>query len=550
MLFRSTTPARTGSTVLTLHVQYVFSAGKPRVTVLYLAHLSDAERMFFVTLLLGEVIAWMRAQPGTGSLRALLYMDEIFGYFPPSANPPSKQPMLTLLKQARAFGLGVVLSTQNPVDLDYKGLANCGTWFIGRLQTERDKMRVLEGLESAAAGSGGGFDRAQTERLLSGLGNRTFLMRNVHDDAPLLFQTRWALSYLRGPLTLPQLTALRGSGDTPPPAATPAFSAPTASPAPSAPPPLSGTPAPAVPPDIPVFFQRSARADGTIFYKPGLFARCKLHFVDAKAGLDTWVSRTLLVPFLANGRDAAWEEAAPCHNPDSLLDAHPAPAASFAELPAGAATAKSYAAWGKTLEDALYQTSTLDLCAYPDLKLASAPEESEGDFRVRVAQRLREQRDDDLAKLKAKYAPKLQTLTDQLRRATERTEREKAQAGQQKMKTVLSVGTTLLGAFLGKQHIGTINRAATAIKNAGRIGKENADITRAEESQEVVQERLNALQTQFDQDAAALQVSVSPETLTLEKHVIRPRKSDISVGTIGLYWIPWRRSPDGTLDPA
>ena len=158
--------------------------------------------MFIVTLVLNEVIAWMRSQSGTGSLRAILYMDEIFGFFPPTANPPSKQPMLTLLKQARAFGLGCVLATQNPVDLDYKGLANCGTWFIGRLQTERDKLRVIEGLKSALAGA---EDGADLEALMSSLTQRVFLMRNVHDDAPVLMKTRWALSYLRGPLTGPEI---------------------------------------------------------------------------------------------------------------------------------------------------------------------------------------------------------------------------------------------------------------------------------------------------------------------------------------------------------
>jgi hypothetical protein len=172
--------------------------GKPRISIISIAHLNDAERMFIVTLVLNEVIAWMRNQSGTGSLRAILYMDEIFGFFPPTANPPSKQPMLTLLKQARAYGLGVVLATQNPVDLDYKGLANCGTWFIGRLQTERDKLRVLEGLKSALAGR---EDGADLEALMSSLTQRVFLMRNVHDDAPVLMKTRWALSYLRGPLT-------------------------------------------------------------------------------------------------------------------------------------------------------------------------------------------------------------------------------------------------------------------------------------------------------------------------------------------------------------
>ncbi|MFY9823389.1 MAG: ATP-binding protein, partial [Thermoanaerobaculia bacterium] len=180
-------------------------AGKPRVAVFSIAHLADKERMFFAALLFNQTLGWMRSKPGTTSLRALLAMDEVFGYMPPVAEPPSKRPLLTLLKQARAFGLGLVLATQNPVDLDYKGLANVGTWFLGRLQTERDKQRLMDGLEGAA---GAGFDRAQTEQILSGLAGRTFLLHDVHADQPVLFQTRWTLSYLRGPLTRPEIKRL------------------------------------------------------------------------------------------------------------------------------------------------------------------------------------------------------------------------------------------------------------------------------------------------------------------------------------------------------
>ncbi len=174
--------------------------GKPRLAIVSIAHLDDAQRMFFVTLLLNEILAWVRTQPGASSLRAILYMDEVFGYFPPTANPPSKRPMLTLLKQARAFGLGCMLATQNPVDLDYKGLSNAGTWFLGRLQTERDKARVIDGLEGASAQSGAKFNRQAMEATLAALGSRVFLMNNVHDDAPVVFHTRWAMSYLCGPL--------------------------------------------------------------------------------------------------------------------------------------------------------------------------------------------------------------------------------------------------------------------------------------------------------------------------------------------------------------
>jgi hypothetical protein len=182
--------------------------GKPRVAIVSIAHLSETERMFFVSLLLNQVLDWVRTQSGTTSLRAVLYMDEIFGYFPPVAEPPSKRPLLTLLKQSRAFGLGIVLATQNPVDLDYKGLANTGTWFLGRLQTERDKARVLEGLESASAAAHAELDIREMDKLLSGLSQRIFLMHNVHEDAAVVFESRWAMSYLRGPLTRDQIKKL------------------------------------------------------------------------------------------------------------------------------------------------------------------------------------------------------------------------------------------------------------------------------------------------------------------------------------------------------
>ena len=270
--------------------------GKPRISVISIAHLSDQERMFIVTLLLNEVIAWMRGQSGTSSLRAILYMDEIFGYFPPTANPPSKQPMLTLLKQGRAFGLGCVLATQNPVDLDYKGLANAGTWMIGRLQTERDKLRVLEGLESAVPGS----DRDALDRMISGLTPRVFLMRNVHDDAPVLFQSRWALSYLRGPLTGVEISKLMGPrrSAAPAPASVPARAGP-------------GEPStrPNLPSEVPEYFLAAATAGEALIYKPMVMASAKLHFVDAKLALDQWQTTAYLAPLSEDGSEALWDEA-------------------------------------------------------------------------------------------------------------------------------------------------------------------------------------------------------------------------------------------------
>ncbi|MEQ1841256.1 MAG: DUF87 domain-containing protein, partial [Verrucomicrobiales bacterium] len=182
--------------------------GRARISIFAISHLSDSERMFFVSLLLNQMLGWMRTQSGTSSLRALLYMDEIYGYLPPTANPPSKKPMMTMLKQGRAFGLGLLLATQNPVDLDYKALSNIGTWFLGRLQTERDKARVLDGLEGAAGSQSSRFDRGGMDEILSGLGARVFVMNNVHAGEPITFHVRWAMSYLRGPLVRDQIKAL------------------------------------------------------------------------------------------------------------------------------------------------------------------------------------------------------------------------------------------------------------------------------------------------------------------------------------------------------
>ncbi len=518
--------------------------GKPRISILSIAHLSDAERMFFVTLLLNEVIAWMRNQTGTSSLRALLYMDEIFGYFPPTAMPPSKLPMLTLLKQARAFGLGVVLSTQNPVDLDYKGLSNAGTWLIGRLQTERDKQRVIEGLESALGGEG--LDRATLENLISNLTGRVFLMRNVHDDAPVLFQSRWALSYLRGPLTLTEIQTLmaarrKGTAQAP-------VSAPKASGA------DGGASARAVlPADVSeLFLKPLAGNGGALLYKPMVAGLARLHYVDSKSGVDVWNEAAYIAPFSDDGKDALWEEATVVEDLKSRTDNEPPSGARFADAPPTAVRSSSYAQWAKSLEDHLYQHAKLTIYASDQPKLGSKAGESAGDFRARLGQALREQRDALVEKLRSKYAPRLQSLQDQLRRAQDRSAREQAQYSQQKLTSAISIGATVLGALFGSRRISasTVGRAATAARSAGRIGREHEDVERANESQEVLQQRLTALNAECEQEITALQASVDPQTIAVREVTLSARKSDIAVGRVALLWAPWREDADGMPRPA
>jgi hypothetical protein len=516
--------------------------GKPRISIVSIAHLSDPERMFVVTLLLNELVGWMRTQSGTSSLRALFYMDEIFGYFPPTAMPPSKVPMLTLLKQARAFGVGVVLATQNPVDLDYKGLSNAGTWFIGRLQTERDQARVIDGLQSALAGTG--FDRATLERLMAGITQRVFLMRNVNDDAPVLFKTRWALSYLRGPLTLVEIGRLmagrKAAAPAPAAGATPAAPA-VAAPAVAAPAAVTAASRPLVPAGVGEIFLAAQPGTGALRYRPRVVASARLHYVEAKSGLDSWRTFSLIAPF---GEDDAptWSEAVEVR--EVAGGGEPLVGAAFAVLPAAALREKSYGDWEKSLKAHLYQQGAIELLRCPDLKLASEPGEAEGDFRARIAHTLHEQRDQQVEKLKDKYAAKLSTLDDQVRRAEERVEREQAQYSQRKLDTLVSVGSSVLGALLGGRR-SAASKAGTAARSAGRVFSEKGDVDRAGENVEVLRQRRAQLQAEVESEVAALSASLDASTVRLDKASVAPRKSDIAIGRVMLGWEPWRRGSDG-----
>ncbi|HEX2484733.1 MAG TPA: DUF87 domain-containing protein, partial [Myxococcota bacterium] len=307
--------------------------GRPRLSILSIAHLGDAERMFFATLLFNEVVAWMRSQPGTGSLRALLYMDEVFGYLPPTAQPPSKAPLLTLVKQARAYGLGVVLATQNPVDLDYKALSNAGTWFLGRLQTERDRARVVDGLESASAGAGAG--RAELDRSLANLPPRVFLARSAREDEPVRFRTRFTLSYLRGPLTRDDIRRLRaeiapGTGASAPAGPVASASAADAPAGLRASQPRELAERPLLPPRVEeVFLGAPGAAE---HYAPALYAEARLHYVAARDGVDHWRELRVAVPFDGT---APRFDAARVLAPAEAPSAAPSAGARFAPLPGG-----------------------------------------------------------------------------------------------------------------------------------------------------------------------------------------------------------------------
>jgi hypothetical protein len=508
--------------------------GRPRVVVFSIAHLGDQERMFFVSLLLHAMVGWMRAQTGTSSLRTILYMDEIAGYFPPVANPPSKPPLLTLLKQGRAFGLGVVLATQNPVDLDYKGLSNIGTWFLGRLQTERDKARVLDGLEGTGAGT---LDRAGADRILSALGKRVFLLHDVHEAAPLVFQTRWTLSYLRGPLSRDQIRVLTHANDAPRVPETPLR---RHVPVPGKDAAGSDTP-PVVPPGIQQFFVPRRGADGArgTVYSPVVLGAARVTFSDPKLGID--ISRDVIYETrIGSGAVAVdWATGEPLDLPVADLRRSPDPGASYEPVPPAAMLAKNYPLWEKSFTRWLAQAEKIELLRHRESGLTSRPEETERDFRIRLQDASRIARDEAVEAVRRKYAAKQATLAERLRRAEAGVSRESEQASQQKLQTVVSLGATLMGALLGRRAVSTstLGRATTAARGVGRTMKESADVKRASETVEAVRAQVLELEQQVREETQALAATFE-SPVALDRVTLLPKRGQVLVQVVALGWDP------------
>ena len=512
-------------------------AGKPRVSIFSIAHLGDAERMFFVSLLLNQVLAWTRAQTGTSSLRAIVYMDEIAGYFPPVANPPSKGPLLTLLKQARAFGVGVVLATQNPVDLDYKGLANTGTWFLGRLQTERDKARVLDGLEGAAAGS---IDRAEADRILSSLGKRVFLLHNVHDARPTVFQTRWTLSYLRGPLSRDQIRSLRSQGPTG------SDKGPTGSDkVQSRSEPVRARAArPVVPPGIEQYFLPDA-ARGRAEVPPPVYASvvvgaARVSFSDTKLKINESRDVLFATPVGAGPIPVDWEAAVALDTPLGLLSQQPSsPDASYAEVPAAALQPKNFAAWQKAFAQWLSHTQRIELKRHPATKLISHAGESERDFVARVQDALHADRDADIESLRKRFAAKREALLERIRKAEAAVTREEQQASQQKTQTMLSAGAAMIGALFGRKVASASNlgRATTAARGMGRTMKEGQDVKRAQENVQALHAQLKTFDEGVEQEIEAITARFSGPA-ELETIALTPKRGQVAVQFVALGWDP------------
>jgi hypothetical protein len=509
--------------------------GKPRISIFSIAHLGDAERMFFVSLILNQTLGWMRGQSGTTSLRALLYMDEIYGYLPPTANPPSKRPMMTLLKQGRAVGLGCLLATQNPVDLDYKALSNIGTWFLGRLQTERDKLRVLDGLEGAAGAQHAKFDRSSMEKLLSGLGNRVFLMNNVHEDAPVLFHVRWVMSYLTGPLTRTSIKALMDpkraafSGSTTTtvaaeanPMAMPGMAAPAA----------KASARPMVGAGVTEKFAPPAGDAAEVTYKPHLLRVGTVHFASTKAGIEGSRKVRKVNAILPEAID--WDRDLPPPLKPEDLGSEPAAGAGFAPLPGFAMNSANYKQVEKDFAEWLYRNERADIFTCPSLKAYSEIGESEAEFRARLSQKAREARDAVLEKVRAATNKKLETLGSRLQTAEAGLARQKAESQSAKMQAGVSILGGLLGGLMGRKR-----SASSALSKGTSAYKQHQDVAAAEDKVETVQQQMEELNRQLEAEIATLSQSYDPTALVLETESLKPTKTNVRVESIALLWLPY-----------
>ncbi|MCA9444466.1 MAG: ATP-binding protein, partial [Candidatus Omnitrophica bacterium] len=464
--------------------------------------------------------------------------------------PPSKTAMLTLLKQARAFGLGIVLATQNPVDLDYKGLSNTGTWFIGRLQTERDKMRVMEGLEGAAA-SQAGFDRQKVEQTLAGLGNRVFLMNNVHEDAPVLFSTRWVLSYLSGPLSLDQIKRLAAQQDQSKP--TEEMGQSEGKPSTPHEDTLSNT-RPILPSQIEERFlpQRIVtEPNEKIAYRPALLGVGTLHYANSRAGVDEWRKVPLLAPLSGDIPTNPWTESVPFPGDTDNLFSEPDDGIGFGDLPAEAQNAKAHDKWKKMLSTHLYKECPLVLWKSKQPSLVSQPKETEEEFQGRLRQALREERDLAMEKLRDQYATKSSRIEDRIQSAQARVAKEESQYQNQRLQTAISFGSTLMGALFGRKLTSRTNigKAATAIRGIGRTADQRGDIERAEEKVETLQADLRELEQQLQTELLEIRREFEESELEYDTQEIRTKKTDLTIDRYCLVWAPWAGSAGGADRP-
>ncbi len=536
--------------------------GTPRHSVFYLAHLSDRERMFFITLLFTAVETWMRTQPGSDALRALLYFDEIHGYLPPVAMPPSKPPMLRLLKQARAFGLGLILVTQNPVDVDYKALSNMGTWFIGRLQTERDKMRLLDGLEGAAPG----MDRQAYDRLISQLRKRVFLLHNVHEPEPIVYHTRWAMNFLPGPFTrvqIPQLNRLLGASapgtaevravESPvvePVAAVPSVSAPPKPRGAAVQTTLPGTATePAVSGEVyywPVEISPEEAAETHVpnaaylglVYRPALWAQATVAVNRAKYELAWEGTYAVLVEepearvdwdaWLAQPRDL------------DMFDVEPESDAHFLPLEPPWSRATSRKKLRSDFKKWLVRYVRIPVRVHKKLKVYAGPQEPESRFKRRVREVAREHLEKDLKKVQEKYARKLQRLRERLEREEIELAQDIQEYEQRKREEWVTHAENVLGLFFGRRR-----RLTTSLTKRRLASQAEADIEESRIQIAKYRKQIQALEAKMQAEMEEVRAKWIEILEDVDVIVLRPSRRDIFVDAFGIAWMPYHIFADG-----
>jgi len=491
--------------------------GKAKVAIFSISHLNDNERMFFVTLLLNKYIAWMRRQSGTSALKTILYMDEIYGFFPPTKNPPSKEPMLLLLKQARAFGVGVVLSTQNPVDLDYKGLSNIGTWFIGRLQTTQDIERVIDGLGGKVGAS---YDKDEIKTLLANLKKRTFFLKSAHLEDIRLFSTRWVMSYLKGPLKRDEISSLMKKQKE-----AQKIEVETVDTMIQKKSKLESFQQ--IDDSISQYFEFDPSENNE--YIPTLGALAKVHFYNQRKGIDEERELVLSLALEKNQKSLDWEEARV--EEESFENyPHSAPSkAKFQALPKVILDDKGLKRAIRELKESLYREQNLEFlrCASP--KLESKVGESESDFSVRLQDVLNDKKENEIEKLQSRFSKKEKTLLDRLSRAKERVEKEAADS----TSSMIETGIAVLGALFGRS---TPTKIGRAFKKGSNILKERGDMSRAEERMASIQADIEALEYEFEDTIDSLNEKYNVENCEIATYSMKPRKTDIDVELCALVW--------------
>jgi hypothetical protein len=519
---------------------------QPRHSIFYLAHLPDNQKMFFVTLLLSAIETWTRAQSGTSVLRALLYMDEIYGFLPPISNPPSKAPLLRMLKQARAYGVGLVLGTQNPVDIDYKGLSNAGTWLIGKLQTEQDKNRLLDGLVSASAG----VSRGDIDRLISSLGKRVFVMHNVHAKQPVVFQTRWTMNYLAGPQTrdrISELNQLAGFD------LKPAGIVPRAAVAVSRGSIKSDTSLtkPFMPAGIKEYFlpqnfslpeafkaagqplPPDAMIDG-VLYRPTLIASAQVRILDRKLGVDSELMRAALVDPVDKRGSIRWEEFTFNSHALESAETSPVPSSRFGTIDAPLNDAKIMSALQKDFADWVFRGSFVQARANEALKVYAGPDVSRAEFMKACADAASKGRDAEIAKETARIDRQLQTLKDKKSREERELREDESELSHRKWE---EAGTHLENIFGGGKR--ARRRVSTSLSKRRMTEKAKADVEESIDAIEDIEKQIADLEKLRKESIQEIKDKWGHVVNDITEVTVAPKKTDVFVDLFGIAWKPY-----------